>query len=108
MIRDTPLAIDLLREQAALGRWRAAICAAPAVVLHHHGLLGDASATCHPGFQARLPAAQLSTARVVRDDVHRLITSQGPGTAIEFALELVRVLRGDEAARAVAGPMVLP
>lgn len=28
-IRDTPLAIDLLREQAALGRWRAAICAAP-------------------------------------------------------------------------------
>lgn len=108
VIRDTPLAIDLLREQAALGRWRAAICAAPAVVLHHHGLLGDASVTCHPGFQARLPAAQLSTARVVRDDAHRLITSQGPGTAIEFALELVRVLRGDEAARAVAGPMVLP
>ena len=92
----------------ALGRWRAAICAAPAVVLLHHDLLGDASATCHPGFQARLPAAQLSTARVVRDDAHRLITSQGPGTAIEFALELVRVLRGDEAARAVAGPMVLP
>ncbi len=42
------------------------------------------------------------------DQAHRLITSQGPGTAIEFALELVRVLRGDEAARAVAGPMVLP
>ncbi|MGE6232171.1 DJ-1 family glyoxalase III [Aeromonas media] len=108
VIRDTSLAIDLLREQVALGRWRAAICAAPAVVLLHHDLLGDASATCHPGFQARLPAAQLSTARVVRDDAHRLITSQGPGTAIEFALELVRVLRGDEAARAVAEPMVLP
>ncbi|MNJ77610.1 Chaperone protein YajL [compost metagenome] len=45
---------------------------------------------------------------MVRDDAHRLITSQGPGTAIEFALEIVRVLRGDEAARAVAGPMVLP
>ncbi|MGU5715147.1 DJ-1 family glyoxalase III [Aeromonas taiwanensis] len=108
VIRDTPLAIDLLREQATLGRWRAAICAAPAVVLHHHGLLGDASATCHPGFQARLPAAQLSTARVVTDEAHRLITSQGPGTAIEFALEIIRVLRGDEAARAVSGPMVLP
>ncbi|HHQ4586262.1 TPA: DJ-1/PfpI family protein, partial [Aeromonas hydrophila] len=79
-----------------------------AVVLQHHDLLGDASATCHPGFQARLPAAQLSTVRVVTDQAHRLITSQGPGTAIEFALELVRVLRGDEAARAVAGPMVLP
>jgi 4-methyl-5(b-hydroxyethyl)-thiazole monophosphate biosynthesis len=107
-IRDTPLAIDLLREQAALGRWRAAICAAPAVVLQHHELLGDASVTCHPGFQASLPAVQLSTARVVTDEAHRLITSQGPGTAIEFALEIVRVLCGDDTALAVAGPMVMP
>ena len=64
VIRDTPLAIDLLREQAALGRWRAAICAAPAVVLLHHDLLGDASATCHPGFQARLPGGQPARAFV--------------------------------------------
>lgn len=108
VIRDTPLAIDLLKEQAALGRWRAALCAAPVVVLQHHGLLGNARVTCHPGFQARLPAAQLSTERVVRDEPHRLITSQGPGSAIEFALEIVRVLRGDDAALAVAGPMVMP
>ncbi|MDH0347106.1 DJ-1 family glyoxalase III [Aeromonas dhakensis] len=108
VIRDTPRAITLLKAQAAAQRWRAAICAAPAVVLLHHDLLGEARATCHPGFQARLPAAQLSHARVVTDEAHHLITSQGPGTAIEFALELVRVLRGDEAAGAVAGPMVLP
>ncbi|MGY3902771.1 DJ-1 family glyoxalase III [Aeromonas lusitana] len=107
VIRDTPLAIDLLKEQALLGRWRAAICAAPVVVLQHHHLLGDARATCHPVFQAKLPPGQLSTDRVVRDEVHRLITSQGPGSAIEFALEIVRVLRGDETAHAVAGPMVL-
>lgn len=42
VIRDTPLAIELLRAQASAGRWRAAICAAPAVVLHHHGLLDKA------------------------------------------------------------------
>ncbi|MGL4708016.1 MAG: DJ-1 family glyoxalase III [Aeromonas veronii] len=108
VIRDTPLAIDLLKEQAALGRWRAAICAAPVVVLQHHGLLDGAIVTCHPGFQPRLPTSQLSHERVVRDEAHRLITSQGPGSAIEFALELVRVLRGDEVAATVAGPMVLP
>ncbi|MGY3943904.1 DJ-1 family glyoxalase III [Aeromonas tecta] len=107
-IRDTPLAIDLLKEQALLGRWRAAICAAPAVVLQHHHLLGNAIVTCHPGFQAQLPSAQLSTERVVRDEAHRLITSQGPGSAIEFALEIVRVLRGDKATQAVVGPMVMP
>jgi protein deglycase len=78
------------------------------VVLQHHDLLGDASVTCHPGFQAQLPTRQLSTARVVTDETHRLVTSQGPGTAIEFALALVRVLCGDEAALAVAGPMVMP
>jgi 4-methyl-5(b-hydroxyethyl)-thiazole monophosphate biosynthesis len=108
VIRDTPLAIDLLKEQAALGRWRAAICAAPVVVLQHHGLLDGAIVTCHPVFQTQLPASLLSRERVVRDEAHRLITSQGPGSAIEFALELVRVLRGDELAMAVAGPMVLP
>lgn len=108
VIRDTPLAIDLLKEQARLGRWRAAICAAPVVVLQHHDLLDGASVTCHPGFQTQLPASLLSQERVVRDEAHRLITSQGPGSAIEFALELVRVLRGDEQATAVAVPMVLP
>ncbi|MGL4251260.1 MAG: DJ-1 family glyoxalase III [Aeromonas sp.] len=108
VIRDTPLAIDLLKELAAGGRWRAAICAAPVVVLQHHDLLGDAMVTCHPGLQLRLPASLLSHERVVRDEAHQLITSQGPGSAIEFTLELVRVLRGDEVAAAVAGPMVLP
>lgn len=108
VIRDTPLAIELLKAQAVLGRWRAAICAAPVVVLQHHGLLGEARVTCHPGFQSHLSAAQLTTDRVVRDEAHRLITSQGPGSAIEFALELVRVLRDDALAERVATPMVLP
>lgn len=106
-IRDNPRAIALLRAQAEAGRWRAALCAAPAVVLLPHGLLGEARATCHPGFWARIPASQLSQERVVIDSGSRLVTSQGPGTAIEFALALVRVLRGAEAADAVAGPMVL-
>lgn len=114
VIRDTPLAIDLLKEQAALGRWHAAICAAPVVVVQHHGLLDGAIVTCHPGFQPQLPTLLLSHERVVRDEAHHLITSQGPGSAIEFALELVLVLvlvlvlRWDEVAAAVAGPMVLP
>ncbi|MGB6189475.1 MAG: DJ-1 family glyoxalase III [Aeromonas molluscorum] len=106
-IRDNTRAISLLREQAASGRWRAALCAAPAVVLLPHQLLGKASITCHPGFWARIPSAQLSHERVVIDKDARLVTSQGPGTAIEFALTLVQVLRGATAAEAVAGPMVI-
>ena len=47
-------------------------------------------------------------ARVVVDDEWRCVTSRGPGTAIEFALKLVELVQGPEAALAVAAPMVLP
>jgi transcriptional regulator GlxA family with amidase domain len=37
-----------------------------------------------------------------------VVTSRGPGTAIEFALALVEILFGADKAKAVAGPMVMP
>lgn len=106
-IRDCPPAIALLQAQADARRWRAAICAAPALVLAHHDLLGHAAVTCHPGFQARLPASQRRLERVVVDSEARLITSQGPGTSIEFALAILEQLGGPELARQVAAPMVI-
>jgi len=105
-LRDTPALITRLRRHQQAGRWLAAICAAPAVVLAHHDLLGDARVTCHPGFQQQLPAAQRQTERVVIDRAHRLLTSQGPGTALEFSLALVALLCGRQRAETVAGPMV--
>lgn len=45
-------------------------------------------------------------ARVVQDGL--VVTSRGPGTAMEFALVLVERLFGREKADAVAGPMVMP
>lgn len=37
----------------------------------------------------------------------KCVTSRGPGTAFEFALELVEQLYGAEQRAAVAGPMVM-
>jgi putative intracellular protease/amidase len=48
----------------------------------------------------------VSTQRVV--DAGSLITSQGPGTSFEFALALVRRLRGPDVEREVRGPLILP
>ena len=45
-------------------------------------------------------------ARVIVDD--RLVTSKGPGTAMEFALALVAELYGRDKEREVAEPMVMP
>jgi 4-methyl-5(b-hydroxyethyl)-thiazole monophosphate biosynthesis len=103
-LRDSTPLLEILREHAAAGRSYAAICAAPAVVLHHHGLLAGRKATCHPAFFERLDPDQRSESRVVVDGP--VITSRGPGTALEFALALVERLFGPEKRDAVAGPML--
>jgi 4-methyl-5(b-hydroxyethyl)-thiazole monophosphate biosynthesis len=96
----------MLKKQKRSGRMIAAICAAPAVVLKHHGLLENVKATCHPSFHNRLDPNQLSRARVVVDA--NIITSQGAGTAIEFALTIVEHLIGPTKSKEVAAAMVVP
>jgi 4-methyl-5(b-hydroxyethyl)-thiazole monophosphate biosynthesis len=83
-------------------RWVAAICAAPAMVLEPAGLLKDVPATGHPSMRDKLSA--YTDQRVVTSG--RMVTSQGPGTAMEFALDLVRHLCGEPKAREVAAPML--
>lgn len=102
-LRDNPLVTQRLKDQYATGRLIGAICAAPAVVLAHHGLLAGRRATAHPAFCQHLPLA--ADTRVVTDG--NVVTSRGPGTAIEFALELVRLLFGEERVRQVAEPMMV-
>lgn len=88
-----PRIIALLREMAAKGKYTCAICAAP-LVLGHAGLLQGKQATCYPGSLDAASGAALSTAPVVRDG--KIVTSRGPGTALDFALELVEILAGRE------------
>ena len=102
-LRDSKPLTELLKKQKQKGGWYAAICASPAVVLLHHNLLPH-NATCHPAFTNRLPNTTKADERVVVDG--HCVTSRGPGTALEFALELVRQLMGNERARQVAEPML--
>lgn len=96
----------LLRSQVQGGKLYGAICAAPALVLGSKGLLVDKIATGHPMFQQNLNAKELnSESRVVVDG--NCITSQGPGTALDFALELVEQLCGVVKREEVGAPMVL-
>ena len=102
-LRDCTILTDMLKAQKAAGKLYAAICASPAVALAPHGLLDGKTATCYPSLQDKLPAP--STQRVVIDG--NCITSRGPGTAMEFAVELIRQLLGDKEADAVAGPLLM-
>ena len=72
------------------GGTAAAICAAP-IVLEAAGVLSGRRATCYPGFESQLVSAEeRATDRVVEDGP--VITSRGPGTALEFATFLVERL----------------
>jgi len=104
-LRDSQELIELLKRQRAEGRFYAGICAAPAVALHPHGLLSGKRATCHPNFAHLLSNVEVVDAPVVVDG--NCVTSQGAGTAVEFALTLVRLLYDDEKARDVARGMAL-
>lgn len=93
----------LLRRLRREGKLVAAICAAPAVVLEAKGLL-PGRATCFPAMKEKL-GAKYCDCRVVVED--RVVTSQGPGTAVEFALQVVCELSGREKAQQVAKQMLV-
>lgn len=103
-LRDARELIELVKEQARANRLYGAICAAPAVALHPHGLLQGRKATCHPNFAHLAQGVDLVDAAVVVDG--NCVTSRGAGTAPEFALTLVELLYGKEKAREVAQGMV--
>ena len=71
------------------GRFVTAICAAP-TVLSAIGITAGRTVTSHPTVRTKLDKEKISEERVVVDG--NIITSQGPGTAIEFAFKLVEVL----------------
>lgn len=87
--RHAPL-IEMLQQQNDAKHWLAAICAAPALALAPHHLLDGRKATCYPAFKSRLP--HYVDQPVVVDG--HCVTSQGPGTAMAFALILVELLAG--------------
>jgi 4-methyl-5(b-hydroxyethyl)-thiazole monophosphate biosynthesis len=87
--------IALVRKMARDNRFTAAICAAPKV-LARAGVLDGKRATSFPGAldPAQWPNLRLENSAVVTDG--RVITSRGPGTAMDFALELIALLAGKE------------
>jgi 4-methyl-5(b-hydroxyethyl)-thiazole monophosphate biosynthesis len=76
-------------------KWIAAICAAP-FILGKRGYLKGKEAICYPGFEKDLIGAIIKDEKVVISD--NFITSKGPGTALDFALAIVSVLRDNNTA----------
>ena len=84
-------------------KWIAAICAAP-MILGHNGILVGREATIYKGMEDELTEALFVDEKVVVDE--HIITSQGPATAIDFALKIIELLKGKEAALEIAAALL--
>jgi len=99
-----PTTQTLLKAFDAKGKMIAAICAAP-YALKTAGVLKN-TYTCYPGFQAKIGAeGYTANAKVIKDA--NVTTSQGPSTAMLFALSLVEQLCSKNVADALAKDLLL-
>ncbi|PFH37111.1 DJ-1 family protein [Besnoitia besnoiti] len=102
--RDSAVLTSMLKKQKEQGKWIAAICASPAVVLHSHGLLQGEKAVAYPCFMDKFPADMRGEGRVCVSN--KTVTSVGPSSAIEFSVKLIEVLFDAAKAKKVAGDML--
>jgi len=91
---------ELLKQMAEHGKYIAAICAAPKV-LATAGLLENKDMTSYPGSLSTVTVEGMqNTGKAIVID-GKIITSRGPGTAMDFALQLIQLLAGDEVRKQV-------
>jgi 4-methyl-5(b-hydroxyethyl)-thiazole monophosphate biosynthesis len=106
-LNDDPRIQKLLKQMASDGKYTAAICAAPKA-LATAGVLAGKRATSYPGTLENLQLSDttLENNAVVTDG--KVITSRGPGTAMDFALTLIESLVGKEKRNAVESALQRP
>ncbi len=91
--------LNIVKEMDRAGKYVTAICCAPYTLIKTGVLQGRRATVSPSGKKEVAAAAQYCEDRVVVDG--NLITSQSPGTAMEFALKLVEVLAGEDAMKKV-------
>ena len=105
--RDSPLLMETVRQFHHSGRIVAAICASAATVLVPHDLFPIGNMTGFPALKDKIPEDQWMDKRVAWDPRVNLLTSQGPGTSIDFGLKIIDLLVGREKAYEVASQLVM-
>ena len=103
-LAENPDVQRLIKQVANGGGYTTAICAAP-MALAAADVHLDHKVTSYPGFDKYLKGASYVEDRVVVD--RRVVTSRGPGTALDFALTLVGLLRGGEVQRDLESKMLV-
>lgn len=96
-----PMVKEAIRRHAEAGKHLAALCAAPSI-LGKMGLLSHREFTCYPGWQDGIDGmdgAKWSEKGVIT--CKNITTGRGLGFAVDFGIELLRLLIGEEMAKEV-------
>ena len=102
-IRGSKVVMDAVKAAYAEDRYVAAICAAP-TILAELGITDGKNATCYPGMENEMGSAKMVDSGAVADG--KVVTGKAAGTAFDFALKLISVLKGEAAAAAIAAGVV--
>ncbi len=97
--------IDLIGNFYGAGKYIAAICAAPSIFAHRGYLMGR-KATCHPSFESHLEEGGAVVTHAPIEIDSGIITGQGMGASIEFALAITGICAGREEAEKIAKAIV--
>jgi len=92
-LRKCKILRDIIQKLNVANKPIGAICAAP-WVLYEMGVLKD-NYTCYPSFEERISRGEYHRNKNIVND-QNIITATGPATAMEFALEIVKALKGKE------------
>jgi len=104
-LRDNSQVIELIKKQSSENKPVAAICAAPKV-LAKAGLLENKRATSFPNVLSDLNLSSTDITNSAIEHDGNIITSRGPGTAMDFALFLIKLLLGNEEMNRISKQMV--
>jgi len=104
-LNDDPRIHAMIKKLNLNNKAIGAICAAP-MVLAHSGLLNGKTATCYPGMLNKedWPEISLEDKGVVIDG--NVLTSRGPGTAMDFALAIIEFLTDQDTRNTVESALV--
>ena len=94
-LRDNVIVQSILQQHAKADKYVAAICAAPKA-LAQAGLLENKVATSYPGVLDSLGLKNTQVKNTALEIDGKIITSRGPGTAMDFSLKLIELLKGEE------------
>ncbi|EMO41705.1 DJ-1 family protein [Leptospira noguchii serovar Autumnalis str. ZUN142] len=92
VLSSEPKILELLKNAKEKNKWIAAICAAPSILVHQNILTSKDRFTAFPGIISNNSGYTGSRLEISG----KIVTSIGPGSAFEFALELIKILSGEE------------